>query len=133
MIQDILNHRYMSGLVGMLALVGSTPLSAQDQITDDTAPPAPACIITENISHYRVISDELVKLEMADASSILMRLKRHCPQLHFHKYMAFTPVNGRLCARFDDIVTRSGTPCRIQSFTIEPDPQPAQTSAAEQP
>lgn len=88
--------------------------SQQDEV-DDATPMD--CIDADSITGYQVISDELVRLDMAGSAGILMRLKRHCPQLHFHKYVAYTPVNGRLCARFDDITTRSGTPCRIESFS----------------
>jgi len=75
------------------------------------------CVPTGDIVDYRVESDELVRLKMRDANDILMRLRRHCPQLYFHKYISYTPVNGQLCEGLDDVVSRSGMPCRIASFT----------------
>ncbi|MFC4346614.1 DUF6491 family protein [Kordiimonas lipolytica] len=103
-------------IAGVLALVSFTVAQAQE--TTDAKPiDDKQCINADKISGYRVVSDELVRLEMQGQKDILLRLKRHCPQLYYHKYMSFTPVNGKLCARFDDIITRSGTPCRIESFS----------------
>ncbi len=75
------------------------------------------CIPTSEISSYKVESDLLVRLKMRNADDIIMRLRRHCPQLHFHDYISYTPVNGQLCEGIDDVVSRSGMPCRIASFT----------------
>lgn len=75
------------------------------------------CIPTSDIASYKVESDLLVRLKMRNASDVIMRLRRHCPQLHFHDYISYTPVNGQLCEGVDDVVSRSGMPCRIASFT----------------
>jgi len=98
-------------LAGLLCLASAGPLLAQE------SGDAKKCIDADKVSGYRIVSDELIRLEMQGQKDVLLRLKRHCPQLHYHKYMSFTPVNGQLCARFDDIITRSGTPCRIESFS----------------
>ncbi len=102
-------------LAGLLCLAPAEALVAQD------SGDAKKCIDADKVSGYRIVSDELIRLEMQGQKDVLLRLKRHCPQLHYHKYMSFTPVNGQLCARFDDIITRSGTPCRIESFSDIPD------------
>lgn len=108
------------GMLFLASLLGtSLSLKAQDQTTATT--PADQntiqCVQTADIEGYEVISDELVRFIMNGPADIQMRFKRHCPQLYFHKYVSYTPVNGKLCARFDNITTRSGTPCRIASFS----------------
>lgn len=108
------------GMLFLASLLGSSlSLKAQDQTTATT--PADQntiqCVQTVDIEGYEVISDELVRFIMNGPADIQMRFKRHCPQLYFHKYVSYTPVNGKLCARFDNITTRSGTPCRIASFS----------------
>ncbi len=102
-------------LAGLLYLAPAGGLQAQE------SGDAKKCIDADKVSGYRIVSDELIRLEMRGQKDVLLRLKRHCPQLHYHKYMSFTPVNGQICARFDDIITRSGTPCRIESFSDVPD------------
>jgi hypothetical protein len=75
------------------------------------------CINVEDIVSYHTVSDELIRFELT-AHDVMARLRKNCPQLHFHGYISFQPVNGMLCAKFDDVVSRSGMPCRIDSFTI---------------
>ncbi|WP_417459448.1 DUF6491 family protein [Kordiimonas sp.] len=106
------------------ALLGSSFCAyAQDTETGERAAAAREemrCISTDNIQSYEVQSDEIVRFIMADADDILVRLKRSCPQLHYHGYISYQPVNGQLCARIDDLVSRAGTPCRIDSFAKAP-------------
>jgi hypothetical protein len=75
-----------------------------------------------------VESDERVRLNMREGPDILMRLRRHCPQLYFHRYISYTPVNGQLCEGLDDVVSRSGMPCRIGSFTDAAPPPAVETT-----
>ncbi len=74
------------------------------------------CIETDDIKKYKVESDHSIRFEMTNGFEYLMIVKRKCPQLYFHKYISYSPVNGRLCAGVDEIKTRSGLPCRIISF-----------------
>ncbi|SDD31655.1 DUF6491 family protein [Kordiimonas lacus] len=104
-------HFLTMTLASLLCLAPTTALKAQETAE------AKKCIDAGKISGYRIVTDEVIRLEMQGQKDVLLRLKRHCPQLHYHKYMSFTPVNGQLCARFDDIITRSGTPCRIESIS----------------
>ncbi|NVJ99539.1 MAG: hypothetical protein HWE25_15410 [Alphaproteobacteria bacterium] len=112
-------QRYYQALLPFLAMMGINGSACTAD--EDTKPKPMACIDAQNIAEYKVVSDELIRLIMDKGPDVFMRLKRHCPQLHFHKYVSYTPVNGRLCARFDDIFTRSGTPCRIESFSSAQD------------
>lgn len=83
--------------------------------------PQEQCVETDQITAYKVESDEIVRLFLQDSSQVLLRLKRHCPQLYFHRYISYTPVNGRICAGSDEIKTRAGLPCRIGSIEAIPD------------
>ncbi len=105
----------------LLACVPLPETLAQSRQQDrDAEAEQTRCIPTSDITGYKVESDSLVRLKMRGASDVIMRLKRHCPQLHFHKYISYTPVNGKLCEGLDDVVSRSGMPCRIASFSDDP-------------
>ncbi|PCI63834.1 MAG: hypothetical protein COB37_03535 [Kordiimonadales bacterium] len=97
---------------------------AQDEQSENTeaAPPEEStnesrCVKTDSIVRYKVESDTAVRLFLRDDRQIVLRVKRFCPQLHFHRYMSYTPVDGRICAGEDDIKTRAGLACRIESLT----------------
>lgn len=103
------------------AALVSVAAAAQDGAVPEARRPLPAeagdrCIPAENITGYRTMSDELIRFEMTD-HDVVARLRKTCPQLHYHGYVSYQPVNGMLCAKFDDVVSRSGMPCRIESFT----------------
>lgn len=86
------------------------------------------CVETEAIASYKVENDELVKIILTDRRQLLMRLKNRCPQLYFHKYISYTPTDGRICAGVDEIRNRAGLSCRIGSFeTISQSPVEAPT------
>ena len=81
------------------------------------------CVETDSILSYKVENDELVKIILTDRRQLLMRLKNRCPQLYFHKYISYTPTDGRICAGVDEIRNRAGLSCRIGSFeTISQSP-----------
>ena len=103
-------------------MILTTPLCVAAQESEEAAGrPAPGetgadCIAADEIKGYHTVSDELIRFELKD-HDVMARLRKNCPQLHFHGYISYQPVNGMLCAKFDDVVSRSGMPCRIASFT----------------
>ncbi|WP_417456311.1 DUF6491 family protein [Kordiimonas sp.] len=110
-------------IIGSALLGSSISAAAQDAETEERTEAAKEdmrCISTRNIQSYEVQSDEVVRFKMQGTDDILVRLKRSCPQLHYHGYISYQPVNGQLCARIDDLVSRAGTPCRIDSFSKIP-------------
>lgn len=89
------------------------------------------CVETDAIASYKVENDELVTIILADRRQLLMRLKNRCPQLYFHKYISYTPTDGRICAGVDEIRNRAGLSCRIGSFeTISHSPVQAQEDSS---
>jgi hypothetical protein len=105
-----------------LSLLLSPCAAFAQQGEDEVRRPAPGenssqCINVEDILSYHTVSDELIRFELK-AHDVMARLRKNCPQLHFHGYISYQPVNGMLCAKFDDVVSRSGMPCRIDSFTV---------------
>ncbi len=92
------------------------PQENAEQIQDTGPTEGKFCLETDNITQYKVESDQLIRFVMRSDFDILMRVKRHCSQLYFHKYISYTPVNGLLCEGVDEIKTRSGLPCRIESL-----------------
>ena len=80
------------------------------------------CLETGQITGYKTENDKTVRFFMENGEDMLLKLKRLCPQLHFHRYISYTPVDGKLCAGSDKIKTRAGVNCRI--FSISPALQP---------
>lgn len=80
------------------------------------------CLETDQVVSYKTENDTTVRFFMENGGEILLKLKRQCPQLHFHRYISYTPVDGKLCASNDKIKTRAGVNCRIFSITHEPQP-----------
>ncbi len=113
--------------VGLLSLLVVPVLSftanSQDTNPEEKTEPAfsaeeeaQICLETDDVKSYKVESDQIIRFIMDNDIEYIMKVKRLCPQLYFHKYISYTPVNGRLCAGVDEIKTRSGLPCRIESL-----------------
>lgn len=75
------------------------------------------CIETDQIDQYQTDNDQQVRLFLRNGSQFLLRLRQQCPQLHFHRYMSYTPVDGKICAGSNKIKTRAGLSCRIDSIS----------------
>lgn len=99
-----------------------------NNLTAQETPPAAEaqCLETDHIKSYKIETDDLIRFTMTNGDNMIMRLKSYCPQLRFHGYFSYTPMNGRLCAGADEIKTRSGLPCIIGSLV------PETTSGAQQ-
>lgn len=100
----------------LFMLMAGPSLSAQDAPQGDGEA---QCLETDNIASYKIETDDLIRFIMKDGGTMIMRLKSYCPQLRFHGYLSYTPMNGRLCAGADEIKTRSGLPCLIGSVMPE--------------
>lgn len=112
-------HAQTFAASAFIAAMVAVPSVAQE--TDPSERPLPEdaagrCIMADDIKAYHTISDELIRFELT-GHDVIARLRKVCPQLHYHGYISYQPVNGMLCAKFDDVVSRSGMPCRIDSFT----------------
>lgn len=107
-------RKTISSYIAITALfVGPiNPLYAQNNDT-----PKSQCLNTDAVVSYDIVSDDAIRFTLKEDKEIIMWLKPHCPQLHFHGYVSYTPVNGRLCAGVDEVKTRSGLPCRISHLT----------------
>jgi len=97
-----------------LAAIPFGPVSGADDLA-----PGPACVVADRIGGYTIESDTRVRLSITEGDDIFMLLKDACPQLKFHGYMSYTPLNGRLCAGRDDITSRAGVSCRITAFKVK--------------
>ena len=86
------------------------------------------CLETDHIKSYKIETDDLIRFTMTNGNKMIMRLKSYCPQLRFHGYFSYTPMNGRLCAGADEIKTRSGLPCIIGSLVPESQPSTPQSA-----
>jgi len=120
-------HRLL--IVGLLAstlgAVGAaSPLSAAQETSvpaSEKLPEKTRCVETDRIASYKVESDEIVRLFLKNNTQMILRLKQHCPQLHFHRYISYTPIDGKICAGNDEIKTRAGLACRIGSIKLIPE------------
>ena len=77
---------------------------------------ATACIDTDTIKAYTIESDSRVRFFLSDGRAVLMTLDPVCPQLKFHGYLTYTPLDGKLCVGPGEIVTRAGQSCHIAAF-----------------
>ncbi|MCJ9429906.1 DUF6491 family protein [Kordiimonas marina] len=109
----------LTAAIGLNVQAADTPKAPEKASAETTGKPL-RCITTDRIMSYSVESDDTVRLMMMGKKDVIMKLRRNCPQLHYNNYIAYTPVNGQLCARMDDIVTRTGLPCRIGTLTEIP-------------
>ncbi|WP_417449075.1 DUF6491 family protein [Kordiimonas sp.] len=121
----------------IIMLAGLSPALAQEEESGAARRPLPGepgaqCIDTDKIVSYQTVSDELIRFELTD-HHVMARLRKNCPQMHYHGYISYQPVNGQLCARFDDVVSRSGMPCRIESLTELPLPSNNEQTAEAAP
>lgn len=97
-----------------LVLLTSFGMTVAVRALEDSA--LQQCVETDAIKSHSIETDQRILFMMTDDTVQVMTLKPHCPQLHFHNYFSYTPVNGRLCANEDEIKTRAGLPCRIDSI-----------------
>lgn len=106
---------------GALIAVFSTAALTCGLAAQNTSSPTPEaqCLETDHIESYKIETDDLIRFTMTNGDKMIMRLKSYCPQLRFHGYFSYTPMNGRLCAGADEIKTRSGLPCIIGSLVSE--------------
>lgn len=110
----------------VLGIVAASTSAAAQEVPSSAA--EAQCIETDQIQSYKIETDDLIRFTMAGGEKLVMRLKSYCPQLRFHGYFSYTPMNGRLCAGADEIKTRSGLPCLIGSVVPEA-PKQAPTTA----
>lgn len=111
-------------LVGTLSLQHTGPVSAVAQAAGERHKTASEdktrCLETDQVVSYKTENDTTVRFFMKNGAEMLLKLKRQCPQLHFHRYISYTPVDGKLCAGNDKIKTRAGVDCRIFSLALDP-------------
>jgi len=112
--------RYFMGMtllsIGFSVAVTSAPLiSPATPAADKTR-----CVETDQIEAYKVENDKLVRFFLKNSQQMLLRLTHQCPQLYFHRYISYTPTDGKICAGADEIKTRAGLACRIGSLSPVP-------------
>lgn len=75
----------------------------------------PECISIAGLQKYKTLSDKQVKL-FFKKKSYSMTLSSGCNNLHYHGYLSYIPLNGKLCTQKNEIKTRSGHSCLVQAF-----------------
>jgi Family of unknown function (DUF6491) len=76
------------------------------------------CIPADFIRQATVIDDKTIDLDLGKGKNYAIKFKNKCHGLGFDKtfYYYLTP-SRQLCARFDTIVTRSGSRCVIDKIS----------------
>lgn len=79
---------------------------------------AEPCISVDFIRSTKVLDDRTVRFRMTGGAMYEIKLRDRCFGLAFHEsfYYQASPTR-QLCARYDTIVARSGSRCRIDSIT----------------
>ncbi len=80
------------------------------------APLGRNCLSLDEIGERRILSDRDILLRLADGTTALVRLKRACPQLLYHRSFRFEGRLGQVCAELDRVLTRAGMRCTIAGF-----------------
>lgn len=109
-----------AGLVIMAWQPAGRAAAAQEAAPQELAPLKEHCLAIADIRAGRVLDDERILLHLADGRVVLMRLKRVCPQLLFHRRFRFDGEMGQICAELDRIITRAGLRCSIKDFAAWP-------------
>ncbi len=116
-------HLVTAAAAGLLAMAGQAQARdapAQEPEPQGLRPLKEHCLAIADIRAGRVLDDERILLHLADGRVVLMRLKRVCPQLLFHRSFRFAGEMGQICAELDRIVTRAGLRCSIAGFALWP-------------
>lgn len=79
------------------------------------------CIEIDEIGEARVMGDRSIELMLSDARRIVMLFADDCPFIGFYEgfYLQRTK-GGKLCARKDKVIARSGVACDIEWLEQRP-------------
>jgi Family of unknown function (DUF6491) len=137
----VLTTSVLAGLCLALGLAGSSAVLAKDSkkarsgvsamrapdlalpLADENLSPtvdpgvSEPCINVDFIRDTKVRDDQTIRFRMRGGATYEIKLRDKCFGLAFHEsfYYQVSPTR-RLCARYDTIVARSGSRCRIESI-----------------
>ena len=113
------NHTLML-MKNLTTFLSCALLSAavSNSLRADIVLPKTACIQADTILSYKILNDKTAIFSLASGPPVRMTLARECPQLKFHGYFSYIPINGLLCADSPEsigqsITTRAGLSCTI--------------------
>lgn len=94
------------------------PADGRESAPLDTIGTSEPCINVDFIRDTKVKDDQTIRMRMRGGATYEVKLRDKCFGLAFHEsfYYQASPTR-RLCARYDTIVARSGSRCRIDSIT----------------
>lgn len=72
-----------------------------------------SCIQVADIKAYKIIEKNRVAFTLKSGAVIEVRVVESCPDLGFHDYVGYVPVNGQLCKGSESLITREGFNCQI--------------------
>ena len=78
------------------------------------------CLEVDDIESYQVIEKNLVAFTLKTKETLHVRVIEGCPDLGFHDYVGYVPMNGRLCVGSESLITREGFNCRIIGIKTAP-------------
>lgn len=86
-------------------------------VTDWDEKKAPRCVAADSLASATISRDGDVDLIVTDGRRLRAKLDDHCPALNFYSgFYLKRASDGMVCARRDDLRTRSGGRCEISRF-----------------
>lgn len=88
----------------------------------ESAPESPGrrrnCVDVARVSSAVALDDRIIELKLRGGSTLHMRFAEDCPFIGFYDGFYYpADLNGRLCARRDAVIARSGGACTIEAIT----------------
>ena len=76
------------------------------------------CLTTDEITSYAILDDRTVRFQLTGNRYADVLVQKACGDLKYHEYVSYVPMNGQLCAKVDELITREGIHCRIKAITV---------------
>jgi hypothetical protein len=76
------------------------------------------CVDVERVRSAVALGERIIELKLRGGSTFHMRFAEDCPFIAFYDGFYYqSDLGGRLCARRDAVIARSGGACTIDSIT----------------
>lgn len=97
--------------------LASTEAQADNETGDSPREDGRQCISISQIKRTRVVDDQTVLFYLSGGRVKKVSLAFRCSSLKFHNSFSYRSYTGRLCARVDGIIARSGAHCPIADIS----------------
>ncbi len=80
-----------------------------------------SCVNVERVRSAVALDERIIELKLRGGQRLHMRFAEDCPFIAFYDgFYYHSDLGGRLCARRDAVIARSGGACTIEAITRAP-------------